>query len=102
MSRYVLTATCRHDIAEIWDYLAADNPDAADRILNDLHARFRLLAKQPGIGARYPELGESIRFTVVSRYVILYQRDDESVLVLRVLHGSRDIPTIFTDEPIDP
>jgi len=33
MKRYVLTPSATRDIEDIWDYIADDNPDAADRVV---------------------------------------------------------------------
>jgi plasmid stabilization system protein ParE len=38
------------DRAEIWEYIALDNIDAADRWIGKLFEAFDLLARNPGIG----------------------------------------------------
>jgi plasmid stabilization system protein ParE len=52
MSAFILAPDASHDLDAIWDYygLELHNPDAADRIIDDLFAAMRLLAKSPGIG----------------------------------------------------
>ena len=35
---------------EIWEYIAQDNIDAADRVLADIHGVLRTLAASPHIG----------------------------------------------------
>jgi plasmid stabilization system protein ParE len=48
---YVLSDETRFDIDEIWDYIAQDSPDAADRYIDELHHVFSLLAANPLMGA---------------------------------------------------
>ncbi len=50
MSRFVLTPNAKLDHNGIWDYIAGDNIEAADRVLEALHAAMVKLAKAPGIG----------------------------------------------------
>ena len=61
------------------------------------------LSRMPRMGAVHPDLeGEGeVRFAVVGQYVILYKAREDDVLVLRILHGRRDIRQVFRDEPID-
>ena len=51
MKRFVLTPRARQDINDIWDYIAADNINAADRVLHALERAMLRLAKNPGLGA---------------------------------------------------
>ena len=43
-----------------------------------------------------PELGLDIRCCVHQRYLILFQPGASSVLVVRILHGSRDLLALFS------
>lgn len=38
----------RQDLFEIWDYIAEDNLDSADRVLGRLYDAFTRLAQMPG------------------------------------------------------
>jgi plasmid stabilization system protein ParE len=49
-SRFVLTAQARADLLEIWNYIAEDSPENADRVLERLYAAFKRLAETPGMG----------------------------------------------------
>ncbi len=83
------------DILEIWDYIADDNPAAADRWVDQLDAQFRLLATQPKIGRARNELAAGVRSFPVARYVVFYVPLDDGIDVVRVLHGARDIDALF-------
>ena len=41
MSGYALHPNAFADLDEIWEYIAQDNIDAADRVLADIHAVLR-------------------------------------------------------------
>jgi plasmid stabilization system protein ParE len=56
MKRFVLTPRAKQDLNEIWDYIASDNIEAADRILDALDNAMINLAKSPGIGHWREEL----------------------------------------------
>ena len=54
MAAYRLTKLARRDLEEIWDYIAADSPYNADRVLDEIRKRFELLGRNPYNGrARY-------------------------------------------------
>lgn len=86
------------DLDDIWYYVAirSGNMDTADRLVDSITNRFCLLATHPNIGrARDEDLRPGLRSFPVGEYVIIYRIQDEKVLVLRVLRGSRDITALF-------
>lgn len=58
MKRYVLTPSAKRDLGDIWDFIAQDNVDAADRVLDALEAAMSKLAKNPGLGQWREELAD--------------------------------------------
>jgi len=69
--------------------------DTADRLVDSITGRFYLLATHPNIGrARDEDLRPGLR-SFPGEYVIVYRIQDEDVLILRVLRGSRDIAALF-------
>ena len=42
--RIFVTRTAFKDLSGIWTFIAKDSPDAADRVLDELHAAMRKLA----------------------------------------------------------
>ncbi len=83
----------RLDLIEIWTYIAQDNSDAADGLLDRFENAMQRLAERPLIGRKRPELGETLRSFPVGNYVIFYLPYDEGVEIIRVLSGYRDINT---------
>lgn len=75
------------DITEIAEWIAADNPRAAARMIDKFLAAANALSLHPH---RYPEVGRTgLRKRPIGDYVILYRADD-AISVVRVLHSARD------------
>lgn len=85
------------DLADIWAYIADDSLGRADAFADLVALKFQALARRPGIGRHRPELAPDIRSFVVGRYVIFYLPSSRGIEVVRVLHGSRDIESLFED-----
>ena len=84
MSRVRLAARATSDLIEIGTYVAADNPAAALRLIDDLSEKAELLA-------HFPELGRRDDSRPGRRlYVIIYREEPGGVFILRVVHGRRD------------
>ena len=72
MKRHVLTPSAKRDVNDIWDYIANDNIEAADRVLDALESAMVKLAKNPGIGHWREELADKRhRFLLVYSYLIV-------------------------------
>jgi toxin ParE1/3/4 len=85
----------RNDLDEIWDYIAADNPSAAERLLSTFHEKFLLLSRHPLLGQAREELLAGLRSLSVGNYVVYYRVRENRVQIVRVLHGARDVTTMF-------
>lgn len=95
MKRYRLTPEAEKDLDEITDFIAADDPIAANRLIDSIEAKCQALAEMPGVGRGREELAPNLRSSHVGKYVIFYRPEDEGIEVIRVIHGHRDIPKLF-------
>ena len=95
MSIFRLADAARRDLEDIWDYIAEDNPSAADAFIAFLVDKFQLLAGEPEIGRERSEIRSGLRSLPVKKYVIFYRVTGNMIEVARVLSGYRDIPTVF-------
>lgn len=76
MSGFTLHPEAYDDIDQIRAYIAEDNPDAADRIVNELFDRIRLLTQLPNQGVHRPNFTSlPLRFVAVREYLIAYAPD---------------------------
>jgi toxin ParE1/3/4 len=86
------------DLDEIWLYVAKDSSsvETANRLIDTLTDHFFTLARLPYIGrARDEDIGPGFRSLPVGEYVIVYCVENEDVLVLRVVHGRRQLDELF-------
>jgi toxin ParE1/3/4 len=79
------------DLRDVHAYVAEHSPPRADGLVDRLVDRVGLLRDHPYAGQDRPELGAGIRSLVESRYLILYRLGHDEVLIVRILHGARDI-----------
>jgi plasmid stabilization system protein ParE len=97
VNRYVLSVDAEQDLNEIWEYIAQDDMDAADRWIGKLFDAFQALATTPGMGHAREDLTPlPVLFWPVGAYLILYRVWAESVEVVAVTQGARDIPSFLT------
>ena len=89
------TARAEDDLVDIWLYVAQDNPDAADRVLEDLDRRCALLAGNPHMGRARPDIAQDVRCFPVGKYLILYRLLPDGIDVVRVVHGARQIDSLM-------
>src|SRR5580658_4073778 len=103
MTLFVLTPRAKKDINDIWDYIAAEDIEAADRVLGALEAAMVKLAKNPGIGHWREELTDKQhRFFLVYSYLIVYRHETKPLQMIRVLHAARDVQNILGLAPDEP
>ena len=98
MSEYLIAPAACNELDEIWDYYATElqNPDAADRISDEIFKAFDKLARTPGMGHFRSDLAaEPLRFWHVRSFLIIYRSEKRPIEVVRVLHGARDVQAIL-------
>ena len=83
------------DLDDIWWYIAQDNPEAADRLLDKIEERCRALARFPEMGVSREELMPELRSLPVGNYSIFYLPIEHGIEIVRVLAGMRDIDALF-------
>jgi toxin ParE1/3/4 len=83
------------DLDDIWWYIAQDNPEAADRLLDRIEERCGALARFPEMGVRREELMPDLRSLPVGSYLIFYLPIEHGIEIVRVLPGMRDIDAFF-------
>jgi plasmid stabilization system protein ParE len=97
MSQYVLSVAAELDLDQIWEFIAEDNIDAADRWIDKLFDAFQSLAQAPGMGHRREDLtAHPILFWPVGAYLILYRVQTEWIEIVAVTQGTRDIPVFLS------
>ncbi len=96
MTDFILSPAAIQDLDEIWEYIAEDSIDAADRWLAKLEKATRRLAEMPGIGHTRKDLTDKpVLFWPVGRYLIIYRDDRDPVEIVRVVNAYRDVPRLL-------
>ncbi len=95
MSQFRITPRAISDLVEIWNYIADDSEKNADTFIDKLYDTLHALSNQPGMGRRRDELASGVQSFPFGRYIVFYHVVPDAIEVLRVLHGTRDIETIF-------
>jgi plasmid stabilization system protein ParE len=92
MSRaYDFHPKAEDDFTDIWDFIAADSPDAADRVTDEIIDRIEGLVKFPHQGHRRVDLtSRPLRFVRIYDYLIAYAPDEQPLWIVGILHGSRN------------
>ncbi len=80
-------------LRDIYDYIAADNPEAAAETTFAIYEKAQLLRNHPKLGHRYEtEQSREIRILLYEHYRITYLiKPDGNIDILGVFHGALDI-----------
>ena len=87
------------DLDDIWLYIATESQsiEPAQLFLDRFAVFFSRLARKPYLGRRRDEIRPGYRSFPVGSYVVFYRLvAAEEILLLRVIHGKRDLEEIFT------
>ncbi len=72
-----------------------DSPESADRFMEVLYSQCQLIADYPKIGRAWDQMRKGLRSMPVENYVLLYEIRDEKAFILHIVHGARDIQSLF-------
>ncbi len=78
----------RLDLLGIVDYISDDNPDAAQRVKDDIEIKAKNLLAFPKIG-RQGRVEGTRELVVWSNYILVYEESATAVRILRVLHTAQ-------------
>jgi plasmid stabilization system protein ParE len=96
MSGYVLSREADHDLDELWNYIAEDSVDAADRLTTKLLDSFEALARHRGMGHKREDLTSyPVLFWPVGNYLVIYRGERSPIEIVAIVSGARDIPTFL-------
>ncbi len=101
-SRYSvrLLSIAEQDLQELVSYVAAENVTAAMSLADRIEKALNSLRSHPQLG-KIPNdeklAGLRYRVLVVENYLMFYKIQGRTVLVYRILHGARDIPSLLKE-----
>lgn len=83
------------DLLDIWLYIASDSPLNADKFIDLLREKCRMLCSSPEMGRAREELYPRLRSLPVKRYTIFYRVSEITIEVVRILSSYRDHDALF-------
>jgi len=73
---YVLAKDAELDLGDVWDYIATDSMEAADRWIANLFDAFEALGRTPGMGRKREGLTPyPVLFWPVGAYLVVYRAE---------------------------
>lgn len=104
MADYRLRPRAVADLDEIWDYTFSTWDEAqAERYLTGLRGALTVLAGHPDLGRARNDLHPGLMVSNYVKHLIFYLPAGWGIDVVRVLHGSQDIPEHLkqrSDQPL--
>lgn len=106
--RVILTPEAENDLREIYRYIASvlQEQTAAHRLVAKIKDAILDLETMPERWSLYhqaPWESRGLRKAVVGNYIVFYYLQGQSVFVISILYGKRDIETILSQRgPDDP
>jgi toxin ParE1/3/4 len=97
----ILTPQAREDIKQIATCIKEDSPQSSLAFRHTLENIYEVLLELPEIGTagsfHNPEM-KGLRMLPVhkfDKYLIFYRSTPEGLEIVRVVHGARDLPSLF-------
>ncbi len=104
IARFLLREAAVNDLDELATYIQKDSPQAAIRFLEAAQETFGVLARTPELGGvfecRKPDFS-GMRIWQVKGFrkiLVFYRPLVGTVEIVRVLHGARDLASLFGEE----
>ena len=96
MKQFQLSPEAASEVREIWSCIAADSVATARRVLLNLFDPCQRLSDNPGIGHVREDLtDQAVLFWPVGSHLIIYNPKSSPLADANVLHGARDVPSLF-------
>jgi toxin ParE1/3/4 len=88
------------DLSDAWDYYASvAGRHTADKMIREIEEACRILEDHPFAGRGRNEVRPGLRSVLATPYVVFYRVKNDTVEIVRVLDGRRDLDSIFAHDP---
>lgn len=91
----------QQDLKNIKEYIALDDPAAADRLIINILSSIEKLSLFPNMGAELKNkinINTKYRYIITGQYIVFYLVKDNDILVNRVLNKVRDYKSLFSSK----
>lgn len=87
------------DLEEIILYIAKDSKTKAVKLHDKIMDKSKTLETFPKLGLLVPDnkiRNSGFRVIVIDKYLMFYKIYEKEISILRILHGSKDYPQLFS------
>lgn len=93
---YILSEIADEDLEDIFDYTMNEfGFEQAEKYLTEIEDVFQSLLTNPELGKARNEIKTDLYSFPKDYHLIFYRILDNHIRIVRVIHGSRDIPRYF-------
>ncbi len=93
--RLRISKQAREDLVDVWQYIALDSFENADKFVDMIYDKCTELVSTPEMGRKRDDLILGLRSFPVKRYMIFYRIKKSYVEIVRVLSAYRDLSVLF-------
>jgi toxin ParE1/3/4 len=93
--QYIIAPEAAQDLEDISTYYAANNIEAGEKLIDEFEARCKYLVSFPNIGRSYTTIRSYLRGISFSGHILFYRINQDSIEILRVVRGNRDLEALF-------
>lgn len=99
MISYSFTLQAEEDFLQITNYFSVESPAVAARFIDAVETICEIIAEHPEIGRNVDFIHQQsirrLRIKGFQKYVLFYRLSEQKIEVVRMCHGSRDLPALF-------
>lgn len=93
--KVLVSPRAERDLKEAWHEIAQHDVVAADAFLDQIRETVDALTLMPRRGVARPDLLRGLRMLVLGKRLLFFRISGQTVQVVRVLHGARDLTRLF-------
>jgi len=98
---FQLTPRALNDLEDIWNFIAEDSVNAANRVESAILSACNSLAGNPLLGTKRIEITPlPVRFWTVTRFpnfIVVYRPDSKPLQVISIIHGKRNMKALLAE-----
>ncbi len=95
MSQYRISPSATRDLNKISDYFFDKNISAGEQFFRNFNRKCKSLTQFPYLGKSYEQLLPHLRGILLDGYIVFYRINEETVEILRIVHGRQNLEDLF-------
>ena len=95
MRSLIFAKPAAQDLSQIADYIALDNPIAAEKVFREVIQTTEALAHFPNLGRRGRVTGTREIILSNAPYVVVYRSNPDRIIIIAIFHTARDLRQVL-------